>query len=285
MKNRTVIGIICIGLALVVTFVVAPIVNRLADSKTEIVRITNNVTQGHVITEDDIEVVSVGAYNLPSDIITEKESVVGRFAATDLKVGDYLMPSKILTESSNAADVFKTLDGTKQAISITIGNFSEGLSGKLQNGDIISLIVYNGSSGKAVKPASLTYIKVITTTTADGLDKDELVQNEDGSYDLPATITLLVNSYQAKKLVEYENSGVIHAELVYRGNSDTAQKLLDLQDEYFENLTEAELEKNDGIENGSTGENDIVEIAGSIVSGNEDYYLPGKNDGKDDTNE
>ena len=65
MKNRTVIGIVCLVLALVVTFVIAPLVNKLSEGKVSIVRMTKDVTQGHMISDGDIEVVKVGGYNLP----------------------------------------------------------------------------------------------------------------------------------------------------------------------------------------------------------------------------
>ncbi|MBR6049927.1 MAG: Flp pilus assembly protein CpaB, partial [Clostridia bacterium] len=224
MKNRTIIGIICIVLALVVTFAVAPLVNKLAESKVDIVRMKSDVVQGHQISDNDVEVVKVGGYNLPADVIVRKEYVVGKFAATDLKAGDYLLPSKLSTTSDKANDVFRTLNGDKQAISITIRTFAGGLSGKLENGDIVQLVVYENDTSKAIMPGALTYVKVITTTTAEGADKDELTVNEDGTYELPSTVTLLVNREQAKLLVEYENSGRIHADLVFRGDDAIAQK-------------------------------------------------------------
>ena len=48
MKNRTIIGIVCIVLALVVTFAVAPLVNKLSDSRTDIVRLKSDIVQGHM---------------------------------------------------------------------------------------------------------------------------------------------------------------------------------------------------------------------------------------------
>ncbi|HPE95347.1 MAG TPA: RcpC/CpaB family pilus assembly protein [Bacillota bacterium] len=268
MKNRTVIGIVCIVLALAVTFGVAPLVNKLADSRCEIVRLTKNVTQGHIIAESDIEIVTVGSYNLPADIITKKESAVGMFAACDLKAGDYLLPGKVSTDADSAADVFRTLNGTKQAISITIQTFAAGLSAKLLNGDIVSLVVYTNDSGKAVIPSALTYMKVITSTTADGYDKDELTPNEDGTYELPTTLTLLVNPAQAKLLTEYENEGRIHAALVYRGDAKTAQKFIDAQDEYFKQLAEQPAEPG-GDESEAPDEEpfDIVKYANDIING------------------
>ena len=268
MKNRTIIGIVCIVLALVVTFAVAPLVNKLSDSRTDIVRLKTDIAQGHMIQESDIEIVTVGSTGLPANIITKKEAVVGKFAACDLKANTDLLQSMISDKSDSADDVFHTLDGTKQAISITISSFAGGLSGKLENGDIVSLVVFENETNEATIPGGLTYVKVITTTTAEGFDKDELTPNEDGTYELPTTLTLLVNPTQAKMLVEYENRGVIHADLVYRGDSKTAQKFLDAQDLYFEMLSEqGDEETSESDENKPSGGNNIIQDANDIIWG------------------
>ena len=274
MKNRTIIGIVCIVLALIVTFAVAPMVNKISDSRTDIVRMKKDVDQGHLISDDDIEIVTVGSHGLAIDTITKKEDVIGKFAACDLKVGDSLFPSKLSLTSDSADDVFHTLNGEKQAISITISTFAGGLSGKLENGDIISLIVFDNDTNEAFIPAGLTYVKVITTTTQSGFDKDEVTPNEDGTYELPTTVTLLVNPAQAQMLVEYENTGVIHADLVYRGDSKTAQKFLDAQDLYFEMLKAEDEEPNDSEEPDEDPEDgpvsDIIQDANDIIWGNVD---------------
>lgn len=281
MKNRTIIGIVCIVLALIVTFAVAPMVNKISDSRTDIVRMKKDVDQGHLISDDDIEIVTVGSHGLAIDTITKKEDVIGKFAVCDLKVGDSLFPSKLSLTSDSADDVFHTLNGEKQAISITISTFAGGLSGKLENGDIISLIVFDNDTNEAFIPAGLTYVKVITTTTQSGFDKDEVTPNEDGTYELPTTVTLLVNPAQAQMLVEYENTGVIHADLVYRGDSKTAQKFLDAQDLYFEMLEAEDEEPNDNEEPDEDPEDgpvsDIIQDANDIIWGNvdEEEYTEG----------
>ena len=268
MKNRTIIGIVCIVFAFVVTFAVAPLVNKLSDSRTDIVRLKNDIVQGHLIQENDIEVVTVSSTGLPTNIITKKEAVVGKFAACDLKANTDLLQSMISDKSDSADDVFHTLDGSKQAISITISSFAGGLSGKLENGDIVSLVIFENETNEATIPGGLTYVKVITTTTAEGFDKDELTPNEDGTYELPTTLTLLVNPTQAKMLVEYENRGVIHADLVYRGDSETAQKFLDAQDLYFEMLSEqAKDESAEPDETNPSSGNNIIQDANDIIWG------------------
>ena len=118
-------------------------------------------------------------------------------------------------------------------------------------------------------------MKVITTTTADGADKDELTVNEDGTYELPSTVTLLVNPAQAKLLVEYENRGRIHADLVFRGDDATAQKFLDAQDAYFKYLEEHpdDGQPIDGDEPEKEGF-DIVKYANDIINGKVPAYIP-----------
>lgn len=83
--NRTVIGIICIVVALAICFGIAPLVNRLSDGKTKIVRLTRDISAGATITEADIEVVDVGSYNLPIGVIKDKAQVVGKCALSNLK--------------------------------------------------------------------------------------------------------------------------------------------------------------------------------------------------------
>ena len=240
--NRTILGIICIVAALIVCFAVAPLVNRMADNRVDVVRIAVDITQGRQITEKDIEVVTIGAYNLPEGVITDKAAVVNKYAAVDLKKGDYLFKSKLADTADSADEVFRTLDGTRQAMSITIQSFAGGLSGKLKNGDIVSLIVYSNDEDEVIIPEALQYMRVITTTTANGFDKDELIPNEDGTYELPTTLSLLVTPMQSKLLAKYENAGKLHAALVYRGDADKANEFLLKQDLILEELRIAEVE-------------------------------------------
>ena len=94
-------------------------------------------------------------------------------------------------------------------------------------------------------------------------------------------MTLLVNPAQAQMLVEYENIGVIHADLVYRGDSKTAQKFLDAQDLYFEMLEAEDEEPDDSEEPDEDPEDgpvsDIIQDANDIIWGNvdEEEYTEG----------
>ena len=227
--NRTVIGIICIIVALAVCFGVAPIVNTLSDGKTEIVRVIADIPVGKQISEEDIEVVEVGNYNLPSEVIKSKEEVVGKYAIYYLSSGDYVLPDKITDDIDNSETLLATLPSDKKAISVSIGSFALGFSGKLQTGDIVGILVYDDEEKTSFTPKELTYVKVITTTTSDGIDKADV---EDKSQ--PVTVTLLVSKKQAELLAYYEKEGDMHIVLEYRGDKNTAQAYLDVQDEILE---------------------------------------------------
>ena len=43
MKNRTMIGIVCMVVAVVITFVIAPVVNNLASDTTAVIRLAKDV--------------------------------------------------------------------------------------------------------------------------------------------------------------------------------------------------------------------------------------------------
>lgn len=233
MKNRTAIGIVCIILAVAITFVVSPMVNKVSDKKTETVRFTTNVTHGTKIKETDVEVVRVSNFALPDKVVKNKTEIVGKYATADLFKGDIATESKVTDNANTASDVMASLKGNKVAMSITINSFAGGLSGKLQNGDIVSVCITDKDNETEI-PAELKYVKVITTTTSGGIDENDVVENEDGSFDLPTTITVLVSVEQAKILANCEKNATMHIVLVYRGDDASAEKFLKAQDAYLE---------------------------------------------------
>ena len=274
MKNRTIIGVICLVAAIAVTFLVAPLVTRLTTDSMNVPRLNTDVRQGTQITEDMLETVSVKKNSVADGTITDSSLIIGKYATSNLYSGDYLTEDKLAGETNSAADVFASLDGSKVAVSFTIDSFAAGLSGKLQNGDIISLVVMNNDTGKAIIPAEFTYVKVITATTANGVDQDDIIKNDDGTYEIPSTVTILANTDQAKLITKYEDGYTVQVALVYRGDAETANKFLQVQEEYFENLEAEETEATDteDISDENSSSNDPVQQANDIINGNADYY-------------
>ena len=237
-KNRTVIGVICILLALVICFGITPLFNQSISQKAEIVRVTKDIHAGELITKDMVTTAEVGSYNLPSGLMTAKDNVVGKYAKADLAVGDYILAAKLSDAPAAENAYLYNLDGTKQAISVTIKSFATGLSGKLQSGDIVSVIVADyPEDGETTIPAELQYVEIISVTASTGYDANTGEAKGDEK-ELPSTVTFLVLPEQAKVLAELEQVAKLHLALVYRGTADGAKQFIEAQDALIQELTE-----------------------------------------------
>ena len=208
-KNRTVIGVLCIVLSLIICFAVTPLFNQSISEKTEIVRVVKPVKAGEEITADKVKTVEVGGYNLPNDVVKNLDTAIGKFASADLAPGDYIITSKIADEPAAENAYLYNLNGEKQAISVSVKAFANGLSGKLQSGDIVSVIAPDyRKQGATVIPAELQYVEVIAVTANSGYDANTGEQAEgDSEKELPGTVTLLVTPEQSKVLAELEADG------------------------------------------------------------------------------
>lgn len=239
LKNRTVLGVICIALALIICFAITPLFNASKSSTMRIVRVKNDLKIGQEITAKDIEVVEVGAYNLPSEVVKKSEAVVGKYAAAEVFKGEYVLAAKISDTPASENAYLYGLTGEKRAISITIPSFAGGLSGKLISGDIVSVIAVDyRETGETIVPDELQYVEVIAVTDKKGNDEETTTIKPDGEEEtsLPETVTLLVTPEQANILAELEAQGEIHVALVYRGTAENAQKFVDAQEKFLEEL-------------------------------------------------
>lgn len=231
-KNRTVVGVLCILLSLLICFGVTPLFNRTVSQKTEIVRVVKEINAGDEITKDMVQLTEVGGYGLPDNVIRQTDTVVGKYAAADLSIGDYILNTKLSDTPAAENAYLYNLDGTKQAMSVTIKSFATGLSGKLQSGDIVSVIAPDYKKrGATVIPAELKYVEVISVTASSGYDANtgEAPVEED-ERELPSTVTLLVSPEQSKALAELEADGKLHLSLVFRGNPSNSAKFIKAQD-------------------------------------------------------
>ena len=233
-KNRTVVGVICILLSLLICFGVTPLFNKSVSQKTEIVRVVKEIKAGDEISKEMVQTVEVGGFGLPENVLRQSETVVGKYATADLSVGDYILNTKLSDTPAAENTYLYNLDGTKQAMSVTIKSFANGLSGKLESGDIVSVIAPDyKKQGSTVIPAELKYVEVIAVTAGSGYDANTGAQTETETEDekeLPSTVTLLVSPEQSKALAELESDGKLHLSLVYRGTPANSAKFTEAQD-------------------------------------------------------
>ena len=244
-KNRTILGIFCIVVSLIICFAITPLVNQGLSKKATIVRFNQNVMEGEQITKEMLDEVEVGNYNLPENVVRNISDAEGKYLLASVYAGDYIVSGKLSDEPAAENKYLYSLNGEKQAMSITINTFAEGLSGKLKSGDIVSVIApdYLGS-GETVIPAELKYVEVIAVTAKSGYDAN--TEEETEEKELPSTVTVLVKSEQSKLLARLEAEGEIHLSLVYRGEYSKAMEFITAQDEVLEELKMMEEEMESG---------------------------------------
>ena len=229
LKNRIVIGLICIILSLIICFGLTPMFNNALKSKVSLVRVNTEIHKGDQITEKMLTTVEVGGYNLPGNVVYRAEDVVGKYANTDLYKGDYILESKLSDTPMLKNAYLGKLNGENRAISVSIKSLAAGLSGKLEAGDIVTLIASDvGEKRKTLVLPELQYVEA----DVEGGEEQELA----------STITVLATPEQARLLAELEQTGKLHAALVFRGDSTQAEKFLDEQQKVLEELYTEELE-------------------------------------------
>lgn len=234
-RNRIVMGLICIIVSLVICFGLTPMFNDALKSKVTLVRVNTEIKKGDQITEKMLTKAEVGGYNLPPNVVYKADEIVGKYANADLYKGDYILNSKLSDTPMLRNAYLNKLNGKNRAISVSIKSFAAGLSGKLEAGDIVSLIASDvGSRQETLVLPELQYIEIIATTGSSG--NDNHVQEWEKDEELASTITVLATPEQAKWLAELEQTGKLHAALVFRGDSTESQKFLDAQLEVLKEL-------------------------------------------------
>lgn len=233
LRNRTVLGIASIVLSLIICFGLTPLFNQAISEKVSVPRIIENIQKGDLITSKMIETVEIGGYNLPDTVLRQEENIVGNYALTELHAGDYVLNSKISSKPVANYEYLTDFDGSERAISVSIKSFAAGLSGKLEPGDIVTVMASDfGDLRETISPAELQYVEVLAVTAGTGLDTNEYEIDREAiekDKELPATVTLKATYEQAKLLAEMEAKGKVHVVFVYRGTKENADKFLDEQ--------------------------------------------------------
>lgn len=239
-ENKVVVGIVSIVLGLLICFVLTPLYNQSVKEKTTVIKVSKKIEKGQKVTDDMIKTVKVGKYNLSDNIIRSKASVIGKYVKTSMYEDESFIKERLSDEPIAQDEYLENFDGKKGAVSITLQSFAAGMSGKLFPNDVVSIIVTTDDT--TTIPPELKYVKILACTIENGNDVDENTKSEsEEEEDVVAdTITLLVDTRQAKLLASLEANAKMHVELVYRGNEKTRNKYLKQQDMINKEVEEKE---------------------------------------------
>lgn len=214
LQNKILIGAGCILLAGIFAFVVLPGMYKGKGGTEKVIKVSGTVGAGTKIEETMLTEVEVGSFGLPETVIKEKKDVVGKYARTEITPEDCIVKSKLSDYAAN-----EKLDGIlasgQKLVTVTLPSIAAGVGNHLQTDDVISLICYKDDV--PVVYEELKNIEVYSIENDAAQDIAEVNAAEEKSDAVAATLTLIVNDAQAKRLVEAEYSGKLHAVFERKG--------------------------------------------------------------------
>lgn len=243
-RNKFLIGTLCIILGLVIGFVVIPHVQAGSQNAyVTAIRVKQDVSDGIQLTTPMLESVRVPKSAVPTNAVSEISYVSSQYATTRLYAGDYITPNKISDKHENQNPLSAATAKGMLVMSIPLESLASGVSGKLQPGDIVTVMAYlkNSTPDRSLElepqtsdtsnpPApqtiiylELQYVEVCAVSASDGSDA-EVVPSPGSSEKnkLPVAVSLYVTEEQALRLADLEQDAVIQLAFVARGG-DAAQ--------------------------------------------------------------
>ena len=240
LRSKLFISLVLICLAFFLSFVVLPRMYGQQDQTVDIVMFVSDVNLGTRITENMIRTKTVGKYGLEMSAITDKNAIIGKYAAKDI---DYRLP--LLPDMF--ADSFEEVDGAvdtlikpgQKLFTISTSTLAKSVAAQIKPGakvDIYTQVIpepeYDEWGNKIdvddevefeLLPC-MTGVLVYKVQNAAGEDIAELTRKwqaaiEAGSEEdaggslIPSVVTLIVNDEQSLVLSKQEYVGTMHMAL------------------------------------------------------------------------
>lgn len=244
LKNRLIIGCICIILAFALGFIGVPFITKVTSDKIQVVVASKDISKGALLTEDMFRIVEMSVGDLPymrselysaisgknDECIFNVNSSVPYYAAVEISANDFVSRKKVTGEIPYKNKELRDLVDDEYAVSIAVSSLDASVSGKIRANDVVTLLVVGGKSAepKAVVYDQLKYMEVISVSTRDGVD----VKTET-SEELPTYVTLRCNLEQAQILAQLNADYKIHLAFAAHSTSERAAALLESQKAYF----------------------------------------------------
>lgn len=273
LKNRLVIGMICIILAVAIGFFAVPVLVSVTNQKVPVIVAADNIAAGTKITEDMLRTFEMFSSDIPSGADLKYSEVVGQYALIDIMESDVMFRGKFTSEFPYEDEVLYNIPVGQYAVAVTVDNLAENVAGKIRPGDVVTLLVsvQGQRTPDEIHPAEtfpeLMYMEVLSATTSEGSDlvrQEKTELNTENKEELPSVITLLCNLEQAKMLAGFENGDKIHLALTARSGSALAEEYLFRQQELFIKREEARVEEEARLaaeEQDALAEEDFLDIS------------------------
>jgi len=207
LRNKKLIGLLCIALALFIVFLVAPAAASEQTKTTEVCMANQNIEEGTMITKDMLKTVRMPASIAPIDARIQSASV-GKYATGLIWAGDVMTASK-LSDTNVQEDTYAlaTAKG-KMVVSVTVKNLSVMAAARLQPGDVVTIMALMDSINSD-ENANVDSTGIATTEeTAEAEDAEPVDASTAETAEPAATVQVI-------DVTEIEPSVVMYPELKY----------------------------------------------------------------------
>lgn len=242
LKSRGFLGGCCVLAALLLAFVVTPLMASGRDATVSVVTLAADVPLGQRITPDLLVVRQMGRQGLPAGALTDPAEAEGMYLTMPLLEGDILTKRRL--QDGYPTDTPELLDlGDRMALSVSLADLSQSVSGRLRAGDLIQLFAVLNNKEAAMDAAApenysaavipeLQAVEVLLVTDSASGD----VEGGQAEEDLLATVVLSVDQRQAAALAGLNTNATLHAALLCRGDPEKKAALLNAQKERLDSL-------------------------------------------------
>ena len=244
--SKIFLGILCIIAALVLAFVVTPLIQNQISKTIPVVMAAQNLPVGTRLTPELLTVKEVGQLNLPEGTVLQVEEATGYYLSAPALAGDILTRARLTAEFPTDDPILTALPEGKMAVSATLSTLSQSVSGKLRAGDVIQVfaVLSNANTAEnidyhALAVPELQRVEILSVTNASAVDIEdgETTVTTESDRQL-ATVTLAVNTVQASALAGLDHTATLHAALVVRGDAEAKAAALGQQETYFSDLAD-----------------------------------------------
>lgn len=176
-RNKFIIGLMCIAIGITAGFVLLPKSQEAEITMTRVVRLKQDIKAGTHLKQAMLETVAIPTTSVPGGAASAPESFLSRYAVTQLFAGDILTTSKV--RDTLVDPVAAGAAKGKQLVSVTVPSVSAGVSGTLKPGDVVAVMVTSKVTQTSQQLGLLASPGQYTTVSAE--EGGDEVQDEAGA--------------------------------------------------------------------------------------------------------
>ena len=221
-RNRILIGIITLVIALIGAFVILPTATKAEEY--EVFMLNKDISSGSAITDKDYIITKTTDKLIAKQTVYKKEQLKNKVAQQNLKKDNYLFLSDLVDGTKTTAN---NIPAGKELIAVAIKDMAMEVSYQLKAGDIVKIYGYDSKTDVTTNYPELQYVEVEGVYNANGIDLDSY--NSDEAF-VPSALNLIVNQKQAERIVALNAKSSVYFSLISRGNNTDKQAFLAKQE-------------------------------------------------------